>query len=175
MGLSVVHGIIQSFGGTTTVYSEPGKGTAFNVFLPSIEKQAGIEVKVESPIPKGTECILFIDDEEPLTDIGKKLLESLGYDVVTRASGIEALELFKSDPERFDVVITDLTMPKLTGDKLAEQLLKIKPDIPIILCTGFSSMTDEDKAKAMGISAFIYKPILKRDIAEAIRKVMDGK
>jgi PAS domain S-box-containing protein len=175
MGLSVAHGIIQKFGGTVTVYSEPGKGSVFNVFLPSIEKQVGIETKVESPIPTGTECILFIDDEEPLTDMGKKLLESIGYDVVAKTSSIEALELFKSDPERFDVVITDLTMPKLTGDKLAEQLLKIKPDIPIILSTGFSSMIDEVKAKAMGIRAFIYKPILKRDIAEAIQKVLNEK
>jgi CheY-like chemotaxis protein len=128
---------------------------------------------VESPIPTGTERILFVDDEEPLTKIGKRLLESIGYDVVTRTSGIEALELFRSVPERFDVVITDMTMPNLTGDMLAEQLLKIKPDIPIILCTGFSTMINEEKAKIKGIRALINKPILKRDIAEVIRKVLD--
>ena len=175
MGLSVVLGIVQSLGGTITAYSDPGKGSVFNVFLPSLEKRAGLESPVKSPIPRGTECILFIDDEAPLTKIGKRLLESLGYEVVTRTSGIEALELFKSVPERFDVVITDLTMPKLTGDKLAEQLLKIKPDIPIIVCTGFSTMLDEKTAKAKGIRALLNKPVLKRNIAEVIRKVLDEK
>jgi PAS domain S-box-containing protein len=175
MGLSVVLGIVQSLGGTITAYSDPGKGSVFNVFFPSLEKRVGIEKQAESPIPTGTECILFIDDEEPLTKIGKRLLESMGYDVVTRTSGLEALELFRSVPERFDVVITDMTMPKLTGDMLAEQFLKIKPDIPIILCTGFSTMIDEEKAKTKGIRAMINKPILKRDIAEVIRKVLDEK
>jgi PAS domain S-box-containing protein len=174
MGLSVVLGIVQSLGGTITAYSDPGKGSVFNVFFPSLEKRAGNEKQVESPMPTGTECILFIDDEEPLTRIGQKLLESLGYDVVTRTSGIEALELFRSVPERFDVVITDMTMPNLTGDRLAEQLLKIKPDIPIILCTGFSTMIDEEKARAKGVRALINKPILKREIAEVIRRVLDG-
>jgi PAS domain S-box-containing protein len=175
MGLSVVHGIVQSFGGIVTVYSEPEKGSVFNVFLPLLEEKVESKTKVERPIPTGTECILFVDDEKPLTEIGKRLLESLGYEVMTRTSSIEALELFKSVPERFDVVITDLTMPKLTGEKLAEQLLQIKPTIPIILCTGFNTKIDEDKAKAMGIRAFILKPILKRDIAEAIRSVLEEK
>ena len=175
MGLSVVHGIVTSHGGSVTVCSQPGKGTAFTVFLPIYETGIVPRETRENHIPRGTEHILFIDDEEPLTKMGKRLLESIGYDVVTRTSSIEALELFKSVPERFDVVITDMTMPKLTGDKLAKQLLKIKSDIPIILCTGFSSMIDEEKAKTMGISAFINKPIIKREIAETIRKVIDEK
>ena len=175
MGLSVVLGIVQSLGGTITAYSDPGKGSVFNVFFPSLGKRVGIEKQAGSPIPTGTERILFIDDEEPLTRIGQKLLESLGYDVVTRTSGIEALELFRSVPERFDVVITDMTMPKLTGNVLAEQFLKIRPDIPIVLCTGFSTMIDEEKARTKGIRAMINKPILKRDIAEVIRKVLDEK
>ena len=175
MGLSVVLGIVQSLGGTITSYSDPGKGSVFNVFFPSLGKRVGIEKQAGSPIPTGTERILFIDDEEPLTRIGQKLLESLGYDVATRTSGIEALELFRSVPERFDVVITDMTMPKLTGNVLAEQFLKIRPDIPIVLCTGFSTMIDEEKARTKGIRAMINKPILKRDIAEVIRKVLDEK
>lgn len=175
MGLSVVLGIVKSLGGTITAYSDPGQGSVFNVFFPTLEKRVGIVTQVKSPIPTGTECILFIDDEEPLTKIGKRLLESIGYEVVTRTSGIEALELFRSVPERFDVVITDMTMPTLTGDRLAEQLLKIRPDIPIILCTGFSTMIDEEKAKTKGIRALINKPILKRDIAEVIRRVLDEK
>ena len=112
--------------------------------------------------------------EEILVDVGKRMLESLGYDVVTRTSSIEALELFKAQSDKFDLVITDLTMPKMTGDELVVELLRIKPDIPIILCTGFSAMIDEDKVKAMGMRAFVLKPILKRDIAETIRKVLDG-
>ena len=175
MGLSVVHGIIKSFGGIVTAYSEPEKGSVFNVFLPLLEEKAELKTEVEKPVPTGTECILFVDDEKPLTEIGKWILESLGYEVTTRTSSIEALELFKSVPERFDVVITDLTMPKLTGDKMAEQLLTIKPTIPIILCTGFNAKIDEKKAKAMGIRAFIFKPILKRDIAETVRRVLDQK
>jgi CheY-like chemotaxis protein len=102
------------------------------------------------------------------------MLERLGYKVVTKTNSLEALELFRANPNEFDLVITDMTMPKMTGDELAGELLQIKPDIPIILCTGFSAMIDEDKARAMGIRAFIFKPILKRDIAETIRKVLDG-
>jgi CheY-like chemotaxis protein len=175
MGLSVVHGIIKSLGGAITVDSELEKGSTFELYIPAIESEAVLEPESAVPLPVGTERILFVDDEELLVDLGKQMLERLGYKVVTRTNSLEALELFRANPNEFDLVITDMTMPNLTGDKLAAELLKMKPNIPIILCTGFSSTIDEHKAKAIGIRAFVYKPILKKDIATAIRKVLDEK
>jgi len=175
MGLSVVHGIVEAHGGAITVESELGKGSVFKVFLPIIEKAAERETPIEKSFSTGTERILFIDDEILLASLGKQMLESLGYDVTTRTSSIEALELFKARPDRFDLVITDMTMPNLTGDKLALKIVKIRPDIPIILCTGFSYKITEEKAKGMGIKAFLLKPILKGVMAETVRRVLDDK
>ncbi len=175
MGLSVVHGIIKSLGGTITVDSELEKGSTFKVYIPAIESEAVLEPESAVPLPVGTERILFVDDEESQVNLSKQMLERLGYKVVTRTNSFEALELFKATPNEFDLVITDMTMPNMTGDKLAAELLKIKPNIPIILCTGFSATIDEHKAKAIGIRAFVNKPILMEDIATAIRKVLDKK
>ncbi|MBW2168751.1 MAG: PAS domain S-box protein [Deltaproteobacteria bacterium] len=173
MGLAVVHGIVKGCGGSIIVESEPGKGTVFHVYLPRIERE---EVKAEpeatGPLPTGHERILFVDDELPLVEIGKQILERLGYEVTTRTSSIEALELFKAKPDRFDLVITDMTMPNMTGDRLAKELMKIRPDIPVILCTGFSERITEEKAKEMGIRAFAMKPIVIRDLANTVREVL---
>jgi signal transduction histidine kinase/ActR/RegA family two-component response regulator len=173
MGLSVVHGIVHGHGGVINTYSEPGKGSTFKVFLPAFERQLKPEDRIERPIPTGTESILFIDDEPAIVNMGKQILETLGYDVVTRTSSIEALEYFRAQPDKVDLVITDLTMPKMTGEVLAIELIRVRPDIPVILCTGFSARMDEKKAMDMGIRAFVSKPILKQEIAEAIRAVLE--
>jgi CheY-like chemotaxis protein len=173
MGLAVVHGIVTGHGGDVIVGSEPGQGTTFTVFFPAIERRIEPVARPEIPLPSGTESILFVDDELALANAGKHMLESLGYDVITRTSSSEALELYEYQPDRFDLVITDMTMPGLTGDQLAQKLMEIRSDLPVILCTGFSARINEEKALASGIRAFVSKPVLKRQIAKTIRKVLD--
>jgi len=173
MGLAVVHGIVKGHNGLITVESKLGKGTTFNIFFPVVEKEAVIETKPDDKLPTGEERILFIDDEEPIAKLGRQSLERLGYKVKAIASPIEALEIFRSQPEEFDLVITDLTMPKMTGDKLVKEILSIRPNIPIILCTGFSEKMDEKKAKTIGAAGYIEKPIDKHNFAFKVRKVLD--
>ena len=175
MGLAVVHGIVKEHNGLITVESELGKGTTFNIFFPVVEKEAVIETKTDDKIPTGKERVLFIDDEESIAKLGRQILERLGYKVKATINPIEALELFRSQPDEFDLVITDLTMPKMTGDKLVKEILNIRTDIPIILCTGFSEKIDEKKAKEIGAADYIEKPIDQRDFAFKVRKVLDGK
>ncbi|MCP4623066.1 MAG: response regulator [bacterium] len=174
MGLSVVHGIVKSHGGIITVYSNPGKGSIFIIFLPAIERGPEQDIMPEKALTGGTESILFIDDEKPLVKLGESMLGAFGYKVTGVSSSTEALERFRQNPDQFDLIITDLTMPNITGDRLAKEFLKIKPDIPIILCTGFSASIDENTAIAMGMRAFVKKPILRRHISETIRKVLDS-
>lgn len=175
LGLSVIHGIVKNFGGVIYAFSEPGKGSIFKVFIPAIERRISPEQRTNTPIPKGTEHILFIDDEPALAKMGKQLLESLGYQVEMITKSSEALELFRKKPDKFDLVITDMTMPNITGEKLAIELMNIRPDIPVILSSGFNYNIDEKKAMALGIRAFISKPVLKQEIANTIRNVLDGK
>jgi len=174
LGLSVVHGIVKTHNGVITVQSEPGKGTTFHVYFPVVEKEEKIQEEDEGPLPTGNERILFVDDEEVIVDIGEKTLGQLGYDVVTKTSSVEALELFRADPGRFDLVITDMTMPKMTGDQFARELMMVRPDIAIILCTGFSPKISKEKAKEIGIKAFAMKPLVRRDMANTVRKVLDA-
>ncbi|MBM3324588.1 MAG: response regulator, partial [Calditrichaeota bacterium] len=171
-GLATVHGIVTSLGGAVTVYSELGKGSTFQVYLPQLRSGSPLEVSSVEPVPKGKESILFVDDEAALVRIGQQMLERLGYDVTARTSSVEALELFRARPNRFDLVITDMTMPNMTGVELAEELLRIRPDIPMILVTGFSEAVTPEKARRMGIREFIMKPIISRDLSQIIRRVL---
>ncbi len=173
MGLAVVHGIVKGHNGLITVESKLGKGTTFNIFFPVVEKKAVIETKTDDKLPTGEERILFIDDEESIVKLGRLSLERLGYKVKATISPIEALEIFRSRPDEFDLVITDLTMPKMTGDKLVKEILSIRPNIPIILCTGFSEKMDEKEAKTIGAADYIEKPIDMHNFAFKVRKVLD--
>ena len=175
MGLAVVHGIVKGHNGFISVKSELGKGTTFNIFFPAVEEDAVVETENDEKLPTGNERILFIDDEESLVKIGHQRIGRLGYKIETTTSPIEALALFNSKPEQYDLIITDMAMPQMTGDKLIKEILTIRPDMPIILCTGFSEKIDEERAKKMGVRQYIEKPLDKHDLAVSIRQVLDGK
>jgi len=175
IGLSVVHGIVKSHGGAIRVKSELGKGTTFTVLFPAVETKTDSEIETDETLSSGDERILFIDDEESIAKLGHQRLERLGYKVEAKTSPIEALELFRAKPDQFDLVITDLTMPKMTGDKLVKEILNIRSDIPIILCTGFIEKIDEKKAKAIGVADYIEKPVDKCSFSYTVRKVLDRK
>ncbi len=173
MGLAVARGVIESYKGSITVESRVGRGSTFSIYLPSTGKhQAGANLDAV-PLPTGKERILFVDDEPSITRMGSRTLEGLGYSVTTCTNSLHALELFRTSPGDFDLVITDMTMPDLTGDRLSVELLKIRPDIPVILCTGYSKKISEETAGEIGIRAFAHKPIIKSDLAVTVRKVLD--
>ena len=173
MGLSLIHGIVKSHGGNITVESEPGKWTIFNVYLPRASADVSAVEEPSATLPGGAERVLFVDDEKWAVDAMQLMLEKLGYKVTARTSSIEALEVFRNNPQGFDFVITDMTMPNMTGKDLAKELRSIRADFPIILCTGFSDLIDENRAKEMGINAFVMKPIVMGEMANTIREVLD--
>ncbi len=172
LGLAVVHGIIESHGGTITVESEPGGGTVFQVYLPVISETTGREIPQPEQIPVGRERILLVDDEEFIVKMGKEMLKHLGYEVVACTLSMEAAALFRESPHEFDLVISDVTMPGMSGVELAKELKTLRPDIPIILCTGFSETITEQVAEELGIGALLMKPVRRSAIARTIRDVL---
>ena len=174
MGLAVVHGIVKNHGGAISVQSGLGAGASFHVYFPVLEVDAAGESPEAVLLPLGHERILFIDDEPALGTMGQRLLQHLGYEVITETSSLEALALFTRHPDRFDLVITDMTMPQMTGKRLAQEMLHMRPDIPIILCTGFSEHINEAEARALGL-AFLMKPFALRDLAQMVRTLLNDR
>jgi PAS domain S-box-containing protein len=175
MGLAVVHGIVRSYGGAITVDSAPGRGSTFNVYLPRILKTAAPVDERSHVYPTGHERILCVDDEQTLVDVAEQMLAKLGFQVITSTSSVEALKLFQTQPDDFDLVITDLTMPNLTGDRLAAELTKIRPDVPVILCSGYSEHLTGKQLRETGIRSFLMKPLLIGDLATTVRRILDEK
>ncbi len=173
LGLSVVHGIVKGMRGSISVYSEVNVGTTFKVLLPRQDQPLAAGGKAGEPIPTGHESILFIDDEKTIAVMGKSLLESLGYTVHSTADSLEGLASFLADPDRFDLIITDTTMPHMTGDELTRKILAVRPDMPVILCTGFSETVNEEKARQIGARALVMKPLIRSELARIIRKTLD--
>jgi CheY-like chemotaxis protein len=175
LGLSIVYGIIQQNNGAIRVQSKVEKGTVFQIFLPVYTDTMKKKVPDPKRITGGKEKILIVDDEPQLASLGEKMLSPLGYTVEIFTSGEEALKAFQAGPDSFDLVITDMTMPKISGIQLAASLRKLRNNIPIILCTGFSEQVTDDVLKHAGISKMMLKPVSKRELASAVRKMLDAK
>jgi two-component system cell cycle sensor histidine kinase/response regulator CckA len=173
LGLSTVHGIIKDHGGSIKVYSEVNRGTTFQIFLPLVESETCPSISSEGNLQRGTETILYVDDEKYLIDLAKEVLEGLGYTVETRASSIDAYEAFQIHPEKYDLVISDMTMPKLSGAELARKIIEIQQNMPIILCTGFSTRQNEDRLKEIGVKKVLMKPVTLVELAMSVRGVLD--
>jgi PAS domain S-box-containing protein len=173
LGLAVVHGILKRHEGAITVRSEAGEGTTFDVYFPMIEMARLPADEVSANLPTGSESILLVDDEKAVAELGAKVLERLGYRVIVQTSPMEALDIFRSSPEDFDLIVSDYTMPLMTGTDLATEILKIEPQIPVILCTGFTERVTEKTIRDLGIMELAIKPLDTRQLAEVVRRVLD--
>ena len=175
LGLPVVHGIVESHGGAIAVRSTPGEGTTFDIYLPKIENNEVHDSQTPVQIDRTKKVILLVDDEKMMVDVIGQTLERLGYSVVAETSSIDALETFQERPDEFDLVITDQIMPNMTGTHLAEELIAIRPDIPVILCSGFPENISPEKLRRIGIKEFIAKPVSRQKIAAIIQTVLEKK
>ena len=173
LGLAMVHGIIKSYGGFIDVKSRPGKGAAFHVFIPTIGKSPALDDPQGGELATGKEHILLVDDEPLVIEVLQEMLEIQGYRITTADGSMKALETFRKAPRDFDLVITDMTMPKLTGDRLSQEIKKIRTDIPIILCTGYSDKLADKSALDFGVQDFMVKPIKQADLVKTVRNVLD--
>ncbi|MCI5124660.1 MAG: response regulator, partial [Candidatus Electrothrix sp. AR5] len=176
LGLAVVQSIILDFCGDITVCSEPGQGTVFHVYLPVIQagaREEDTQTEDGALLPVGTERVLVVDDDQELVLVNQRILETLGYQAMAYTDSSEALAAFQQQPDSVDLVLTDMTMPKMTGDELTRRVLALRPDLPVIICTGFSELIDEEKARELGARALIMKPLTKKELACAVRQVLD--
>ena len=174
MGLSVIHGIVQSMEGIIKVESTPEIGTEFKIYFPVSKKTLPDHSKpIETELTGGNERVLLVDDDEEILEMEEQILNYLGYKATTALNSLDAVDIFRDDPDKFDLVITDMAMPLMSGEKLAKKLLSIRSDIPIILCTGFSEIMSEEMATEYGIQGFLTKPVSMKDLADKIRKLLD--
>lgn len=173
MGLSVVHGIVKACGGDIRVQSAIGKGTTFQIILPCVNGSSDFEQEESCAIPSGSGRILFVDDEQALTEVGQEMLEEIGYTVSVQTDARKALELFREQPDQFDVIITDKSMPHMTGFDFAREVARIRPDIPLVLCSGFHDEADAERARELGFCEIIVKPLVMRDMAETLKSILD--
>lgn len=174
LGLAVVHGIVREAGGFIRVDSTEGRGSRFDLYLPAEKMDSSAEsASAKKEIPTGNEHILIVDDENAITQVNRALLEQLGYRTTTEGDSLRALDMFLAAPERFDLLLTDQTMPGLTGSELARNVLEIRSDMPIILCAGYSSVISEKDALDLGIRGYLLKPVGSEDLARSVRGALD--
>ncbi|MEA3348287.1 MAG: response regulator, partial [Pseudomonadota bacterium] len=177
LGLAVIHGIIESCNGFIKVESEPGQGTTFQIYIPALKRYIVTPTqkttKGHKLLPTGTECILVVDDEEAILNLHEEVLKRLNYEITSTTDSREALDMIRSHPDKFDLIVTDQSMPDLSGAELAREVLQTSATIPIIICTGYSSVLSEEEALAMGIRKYLKKPISIKDFAETVRQILD--